>query len=146
MRDPPYFGTARVLVEAQLGLGGGQLLLGPGLSLPLAAEPGLAGRRVVALRAGAGGAVSARVLWAGAAPGAPASGRSLGERAPMPDRGFESRRGLERDTGGRWTGGPGRAEPEAGRGESRDGPVPGGRGGEAGRSREGGGPGMGQGR
>jgi hypothetical protein len=107
MRDPPaFFGTARVLIEAQVGIIGGRLMLGPGLSLP--AGPGIGpvtpGRRVLELRGGPGMPLSATGLRAGvgAAPGI--TGTGPGERAPMPDRSFETRRGLDRDTSGRWSG------------------------------------------
>jgi hypothetical protein len=112
MRDPPAFlGTARVLMEAQVGFGGGRMLLGPGLSVSAGPGmgPGLAGRRVVELRGGAGGSLSASGLRGGMdLPGAGPARAPRGERAPVPDRRFETRRGLERDGAGRWNGGDGR--------------------------------------
>ncbi|SHJ86275.1 hypothetical protein SAMN02745194_03561 [Roseomonas rosea] len=119
MRDPPGFlGTARVLMEAQIGFGGGRMLLGPGLSVSAGPGmgPGAAGRRVVELRGGAGRSLSAAGLRGGGDPPGPASGRvsglgaapggaARGEPAPVPDRRFESRRGMERDGAGRWNGG-----------------------------------------
>ncbi|WP_159348576.1 DUF5666 domain-containing protein [Roseomonas harenae] len=132
MRDPPaYLGTTRVLLEAQVGFDGRRLLLGPGLALPAGAGmgPAAAGRRVVELRGGPGAPLSATGLRNGGEPGpadaargsgletgreggsGAASGNGLpltprgaaaGDRAPMPDRSFETRRGEERDASGRW--------------------------------------------